>query len=134
MIRRLHHVGVAVRSLEAAAKAYEALGLTVEKVETVASEQVRVAFIPVGETHIELLEPTGPASPVARFLEKRGEGVHHLCFAVDDVEKAMADARDAGLALLDETPRTGAGGSRVCFIHPKSTGGVLVELWQADDA
>lgn len=134
MITRLHHVGVAVRSVDEAAKAYEALGLTVEKVETVETEQVRVAFIPVGETHIELLEPTGPGSPVARFLEKRGEGVHHLCFAVDDVGQAMADARAAGLSLLDETPRTGAGGARVCFIHPRSMGGVLVELWQDRDA
>lgn len=134
MIRGLHHVGVAVRSLEEAARAYEALGLTVARVETVEGEQVRVAFIAVGETHIELLEPTGPTSPVARFLEKRGEGVHHLCFAVDDIARTMARAREAGLVLLDETPRTGAGGSRVCFIHPKSTGGVLVELWQDDHA
>lgn len=134
MIRGLHHVGVAVRSLEEAARAYEALGLTVARVETVEGEQVRVAFIAVGETHIELLEPTGPTSPVARFLEKRGEGVHHLCFAVDDIARTMARAREAGLVLLDETPRTGAGGARVCFIHPKSTGGVLVELWQDDHA
>lgn len=130
----LHHVGIAVHNLEEAAGAYRALGLSVEKVETVESEQVRVAFIPVGGTHIELLEPTGASSPVARFLEKRGPGVHHLCFLVDDVAQAMAQARAAGLVLLDETPRVGAGGSRVCFIHPKSTGGVLLELWQDDHA
>ncbi|MFZ5805317.1 MAG: methylmalonyl-CoA epimerase [Acidobacteriota bacterium] len=130
----LHHVGIAVHNLEEAAGAYRALGLSVEKVETVESEQVRVAFIPVGDTHIELLEPTGASSPVARFLEKRGPGVHHLCFVVDDVAQAMAQARAAGLLLLDETPRVGAGGSRVCFIHPKSTGGVLLELWQDDHA
>lgn len=134
VIYGLHHVGVAVHNLEEAASAYRALGLTVEKVETVESEQVRVAFLPVGETHIELLEPTSATSPVARFLEKRGSGVHHLCFLVDDVEKAMAQARASGLVLLDETPRVGAGGSRVCFIHPKSVGGVLVELWQDDHA
>lgn len=130
----LHHVGIAVHNLEEAAGAYLALGLSVEKVETVESEQVRVAFIPVGDTHIELLEPTAASSPVARFLEKRGPGVHHLCFVVDDVAQAMAQARAAGLLLLDETPRVGAGGSRVCFIHPKSTGGVLLELWQDDHA
>lgn len=130
----LHHVGIAVHNLEEAAGAYRALGLSVEKVETVESEQVRVAFIPVGDTHIELLEPTAASSPVARFLEKRGPGVHHLCFVVDDVAQAMAQARAAGLLLLDETPRVGAGGSRVCFIHPKSTGGVLLELWQDDHA
>ncbi|MEW5876792.1 methylmalonyl-CoA epimerase [Thermoanaerobaculum aquaticum] len=130
----LHHVGIAVHNLDEAAGAYRALGLSVEKVETVEGEQVRVAFIPVGDTHIELLEPTGASSPVARFLEKRGPGVHHLCFVVDDVAQAMAQARAAGLLLLDETPRVGAGGSRVCFIHPKSTGGVLLELWQDDHA
>jgi methylmalonyl-CoA/ethylmalonyl-CoA epimerase len=130
----LHHVGIAVHNLDEAAGAYRALGLSVEKVETVEGVQVRVAFIPVGDTHIELLEPTGASSPVARFLEKRGPGVHHLCFVVDDVAQAMAQARAAGLLLLDETPRVGAGGSRVCFIHPKSTGGVLLELWQDDHA
>lgn len=134
VIRGLHHVGVAVHNLEEAVRAYRALGLSVEKVETVESEQVRVAFLPVGETHIELLEPTSPTSPVARFLEKRGAGVHHLCFVVDDLAQAMAQARASGLLLLDETPRVGAGGSRVCFIHPKSVGGVLVELWQDDHA
>lgn len=130
----LHHVGIAVANLDEAAEAYRALGLLVEKVETVESEQVRVAFIPVGDTHIELLEPTGAGSPVAKFLQKRGPGVHHLCFLVDNVQHAMAQARAAGLVLLDETPRVGAGGSRVCFIHPKSTGGVLLELWQDDHA
>ncbi len=134
MIRGLHHVGIAVQNLEKATQAYQALGLVVEKVETVASEQVRVAFLPVGETHIELLEPTTPTSPVARFLEKRGPGVHHLCFLVDDVGEAMAAAKGSGLVLLSESPRVGAGGSRVCFIHPKSVGGVLVELWQDDHA
>lgn len=134
VIRGLHHVGIAVHNLEEAAKAYRALGLAVEKVETVESEEVRVAFIPLGETHLELLEPTDPSSPVARFLEKRGPGVHHLCFLVDDLMHAMAQAKASGLVLLDETPRVGAGGSRVCFIHPKSAGGVLVELWQDDHA
>ncbi|MGC8916468.1 MAG: methylmalonyl-CoA epimerase [Thermoanaerobaculum sp.] len=134
MIRYLHHVGVAVGNLEEAAKAYQALGLSVTKVETVPSEEVRVAFIPVGETHIELLEPTSPHSPIARFLEKRGPGVHHLCLAVGDLAHLMDRARAGGLKLLDETPRVGASGSRVCFIHPKSVGGVLVELWQDDHA
>lgn len=134
VIYGLHHVGIAVHNLEEAAEAYRALGLAVAKVETVESEKVRVAFLPVGETHIELLEPTDPSSPVARFLEKRGSGVHHLCFLVDDLGHAMEQAKASGLVLLDETPRVGAGGSRVCFIHPKSTGGVLLELWQDDHA
>ena len=127
---KLHHIGVAVANLEEAIRAYRALGLAVEKVEEVPSEKVRVAFLPVGEAHLELLEPTDPASPVARFLEKRGPGLHHLCFAVQDIGKALASAQAAGLAPLDPAPRPGAGGAQVCFFHPKSTGGVLVELWQ----
>jgi len=134
MVSKLHHIGVAVANLEEAIRAYRALGLAVEKVEEVESEKVRVAFLPVGETHLELLEPTDPASPVARFLEKRGPGLHHLCFAVQDIHKAMASAKAAGLAPLDQAPRPGAGGAQVCFFHPKSTGGVLVELWQDRDA
>jgi len=129
-VTKLHHIGVAVANLEEAIRAYRALGLAVEKVEEVPSEMVRVAFLPVGEAHLELLEPTDPASPVARFLEKRGPGLHHLCFAVQDIGKAVAAAQAAGLAPLDAAPRPGAGGSQVCFFHPKSTGGVLVELWQ----
>jgi methylmalonyl-CoA/ethylmalonyl-CoA epimerase len=129
-VTKLHHIGVAVANLEEAIRAYRALGLAVEKVEAVPSEMVRVAFLPVGEAHLELLEPTDPASPVARFLEKRGPGLHHLCFAVQDIGKALASAQAAGLAPLDGAPRPGAGGSQVCFFHPKSTGGVLVELWQ----
>lgn len=109
---------------------YEALGLELSGEETVAEQKVRVAFLPVEGSRIELLEPTAPDSPIAGFLEKRGEGLHHLCFRVDDIVAAMARLRAQGLALLSAEPQTGAHGARVCFIHPKSTGGVLIELWE----
>jgi methylmalonyl-CoA/ethylmalonyl-CoA epimerase len=126
---RLNHVGIAVRSLEEALAPYrDALGLQVSQIEEVVSEQVKVAFLPAGDTRIELLEPTGDASAIARFLSRRGEGVHHLCFEVDDIEAALARLRAAGVQLIDETPRPGAGGCRVAFVHPRGMAGVLVEL------
>lgn len=126
---RLDHIGIAVRQLEDAVRPYtDGLGLQLEGVEEVTTESVRVAFLTLGESHIELLEPLGGQSPVAGFLEKRGEGVHHLAVAVPDIRLAMDRARRAGLRLLSEEPKPGAGGSKVCFVHPKDFGGVLVEL------
>jgi methylmalonyl-CoA epimerase len=126
---RLNHVGIAVRSLEEALAPYrDGLGLQVAEIEEVASEQVKVAFLPVGDTRIELLEPTGDDSAIARFLSRRGEGIHHLCVEVDDIEAALERLRRAGVPLVDETPRPGAGGCRVAFVHPKGMAGVLVEL------
>jgi len=126
---RLNHVGVAVRSLEQALAPYrDGLGLALQEIEEVASEQVRVAFLPAGETRIKLLEPTGSESPIARFLEKRGEGVHHLCFEVEDLEAALERMRASGVPLIDQKPRSGAGGCRVAFVHPRGMAGVLVEL------
>ena len=126
---RLDHVGVAVRSLEQALAPYrDGLGLAVQEIEEVATEQVRVAFLPAGDTRIELLEPTSAESTIARFLDRRGEGIHHLCFQVDDIEAALTRLRAAGVRLVDEVPRRGAGGCRVAFVHPKGMGGVLVEL------
>lgn len=133
-MKRVHHIGVAVANLEQAIEGYKALGLRVEKVEKVASEGVRVAFLPVGETFIELLEPLDPESPVARFVAKRGPGLHHICLEVADLEAAMAQARQGGLHLVGEAPRRGAQGSKVCFVHPGSLSGVLVELWQDNHA
>jgi methylmalonyl-CoA/ethylmalonyl-CoA epimerase len=129
-VRVLDHIGIAVRSLDERRNVYEALGLELSGEETVAEQKVRVAFLPVEGSRIELLEPTAPDSPIAGFLEKRGEGLHHLCFRVDDIVAAMARLRAQGLALLSAEPQTGAHGARVCFIHPKSTGGVLIELWE----
>jgi len=118
-----------VPDLAAAASAWEALGFTLEATHDVPTEQVRTAFLPVGESHLELLEPTDPGSVIARFLEKRA-GLHHVCVLVDDLEAALAAMKAKGIALVDEVPRTGAGGCRVAFVHPKATGGVLLELKQ----
>ncbi len=124
---RIDHLGIAVKSLSEATRAWEALGFRVEGVHEVPSEKVRTAFLPIGDSQLELLEPTDPSSVIARFLEKRS-GLHHVCFLVDDIEAALAQLKARGVPLLDETPRTGAGGCRVAFVHPKGAGGVLVEL------
>jgi len=128
-ILKIDHLGIAVPDLAAAASAWEALGFTLEATHDVPTEQVRTAFLPVGESHLELLEPTDPGSVIARFLEKRA-GLHHVCVLVDDLEAALAAMKAKGIALVDEVPRTGAGGCRVAFVHPKATGGVLLELKQ----
>ena len=129
-MRTIDHIGIAVRSLDERRKLYEALGLELSGEETVAEQKVRVAFLPVEGTRIELLEPTAPDSPIAGFIEKRGEGLHHLCLEVDDVAVAMERLRALGFNLLSNEPQKGAHGARVCFIHPKSAGGVLIELSQ----
>lgn len=128
MIDGIDHIGVAVRSIEEARRIYEAMGLEVEEIEEVPSEGVRVAMIPCGGTRIELLEPTREDSPIAKFLERRGPGLHHLCLGTDDVRADDAALRSGGYRLLRDEPSPGAGGSLVQFIHPKSGGGVLLEL------
>jgi methylmalonyl-CoA/ethylmalonyl-CoA epimerase len=128
MIGKIAHVGIAVRSIAEARGLYEALGLHVEAIEEVAAEGVRVALIPCGESLLELLEPLGPDSPIARFLEQRGPGIHHLCLASDDLRADDARLRAAGVRLLRPEPTRGAGGCWVQFVHPKSAGGVLLEL------
>jgi methylmalonyl-CoA epimerase len=130
MILKIDHLGIAVKDMAEARRAYEALGFIIEAEHDVPSEKVKTAFIPVGESHLELLEPTEPSSVIAKFLEKRS-GLHHICVLVDDIEKTMAEMKAAGAQLLDEVPRIGAGGCRVAFIHPKSAAGVLLELKQA---
>ncbi len=130
MIRAVGHIGIAVRSIEERLALFRTLGLRVERSEDVPSEKVRVAFLPVGETRVELLEPTAPDSPVARFIEKRGEGLHHICFEVEDIRTTMGELAALGFELLSREPRPGAHGSLVCFLHPGSAGGVLIELCQ----
>jgi methylmalonyl-CoA/ethylmalonyl-CoA epimerase len=132
MIGRIDHIGIAVRSIEEGRKLYEALGLTVEHVEDVPDEGVRVAMMRCGESRIELLEPLSDDSVVAKFLEKRGPGVHHLCLASDDLKADDARLREAGIEPMRPEPTRGAGGCWVQFVHPKSTGGVLVELSEED--
>ncbi len=129
---QINHLGIAVQDLEATAKIYQAMGLTVEKIIDVPEQQVRVAVIPIGESTIELVQPTSPDSAVARFLEKRGEGLHHLALQVDDVQASLDELKDQGFRLINETPRDGAEG-RIAFLHPKSTGRVLTELIETAD-
>lgn len=123
----LDHIGIAVRSLETA-KIYEALGLAVEHVETVETQRVRTAFLSVGDANIELLEPVGADSTVAKFIEKRGEGIHHICFRVDDIASHLERLKAQGYRLINEAPVPGAHGCRVAFLHPSAGNGVLIEL------
>jgi methylmalonyl-CoA epimerase len=128
----LDHIGVAVRGLAEALQFYrDALGLEVSATIDVPTEQVRAVFVPVGSASIELLEATSPESPIAKSIERRGEGLHHVTLAVDDLQAALAQLKGRGVRLIDQTPRSGAHGSRVAFVHPSSTGGVLVELKEA---
>src|SRR6185295_10227231 len=129
-VLKIDHLGIAVKDAGEASRTWEALGFRVEATHEVPSERVKTVFLPVGESHLELLEPTAPDSPIAKFLEKRS-GLHHVCVLVDDIEAAMAELKAKGIRLLDETPRVGAGGCRVAFIHPHSAAGVLLELKEA---
>jgi methylmalonyl-CoA/ethylmalonyl-CoA epimerase len=124
---RLDHIGIAVRSLDAA-KVYQTLGLAVGHVETVESQKVKTAFLEVGDAHLELLEPTGPDSPVAKFIEKRGEGIHHICLRVENIEAHLEKLKAEGYRLINETAVPGAHGCRVAFLHPAAGNGVLIEL------
>ncbi|MBI3998412.1 MAG: methylmalonyl-CoA epimerase [Armatimonadetes bacterium] len=127
--RQMHHIGIAVRSIAQASRFYrEALGLTIGKHEALPHAGVTVAFVETGGVPIELLEPLGPEGPIARFLERRGEGIHHIALAVDDVAFALEQARRAGLTPVDATPRPGAHGTRVAFLHPRDTHGILIEF------
>ncbi len=128
MIRKIDHVGIAVKSLDEAVKTYEALGFEVEEIEEVEEQKVKVAMLPVGESRVELLEATSPDSAIAKFIDSRGEGIHHIAINVENIEEALKKAKEAGLRLIDEKPRIGAGGKKVAFVHPKSTHGVLLEF------
>lgn len=131
MVKRVAHIAIAVPALDAAAKFYtDQLGLELTGRETVASQKVTVGFIPVGESNVELVQPEAPDAPIAGFLEKRGPGLHHICFEVDDIDSLCARLVAAGVRMIDSSPRPGAHGTRVAFIHPSATGGVLIELSQ----
>jgi methylmalonyl-CoA/ethylmalonyl-CoA epimerase len=134
MIGKIDHVGIAVRSIAEARGLYEAMGLHVEAIEEVPHEGVRVAMIVCGESRIELLEPMSDDSPIAKFLAKRGPGIHHLCLGSDDVRGDDARLREKGYEVLRPEPTRGAGGCWVQFVHPKSAGGVLLELSEGDHA
>ncbi|MGI6142931.1 MAG: methylmalonyl-CoA epimerase [bacterium] len=133
-VSKIDHIGIAVKNLEEAVKLYrDFLQLEVTGVEEVPDQRVKVAFIPVGDSEVELLEPTTADSPVEKFIAKRGEGIHHIAFRVDNLEKDLEEAKAAGIRLIDESPRPGAGGARIAFLHPKSSGGVLLELCERSD-
>jgi len=123
----LDHIGIAVKSLDAA-KIYEALGLSIDHIETVATQGVRTAFLSAGDADIELLEPSGPESTVAKFIEKRGEGIHHICLRVDRIEEHLQRLKAEGFRLINDAPVPGAHGCRVAFLHPAAGNGVLIEL------
>lgn len=131
MITKIDHLGVAVKSLDAAIPYYEdVLGLKCEGREEVESQKVRTAFFAAGDVHIELLEPTSDESPIAKFIEKNGEGIHHIAFATDDITGQLGQAKEKGTRLIHEVPFAGAGDKLVAFLHPKSTFGVLTEFCQ----
>ena len=126
---KIDHIGIAVRSLSETVKMYEeVIGLTISGYDEVEDQRVRVAMLPVGESRIELLEPTDQQSPIEKFMAKRGEGIHHIAFSVDNIEEALKRFKAAGARLIDETPRQGAHNTRIAFVHPSTTHGVLLEL------
>jgi methylmalonyl-CoA/ethylmalonyl-CoA epimerase len=127
-VLRISHLGVAVTSLAEGGAFWELLGLPEEHREVVESQKVATSFRPAGESHVELLEPTSPESPIAKFLEKKGPGIHHLCLDVADIDATLAELKAAGVKLIHETPFDGAHGCRVAFVHPSATGGILLEL------
>ena len=127
-VKRIDHVGVAVKDCAKAASAYSLLGLKVHQTEEIPERALKVAMLPVGGSEIELLEPTSADGTVAKFLEKRGQGIHHLALTVENLDEAVKELLDAGVRMIDQTPRPGAGGTRVAFVHPEATHGVLIEL------
>ena len=129
-LKRVDHVGIAVKDLDEAVKFYESLGFKASGYEVVAEQKVKVAFLPCGDSELELLESTEPDGPIARFIEKNGPGIQHIAIRVDDIDKALEELKEKGVRLIDQTPRYGAGNARIAFVHPKATGGVLLELTQ----
>jgi methylmalonyl-CoA/ethylmalonyl-CoA epimerase len=133
-IKKIDHVGIAVKDLTRAIEFYEGLlGLKVTGTEVVEEQKVKVAFLPTGDSEVELLESTTPDGPIARFIEKNGEGIQHIAFRVDNLEQVLEELKAKGVRLIDEKPRRGAGGARIAFLHPKSTFGTLVELCERED-
>ncbi|RLI04587.1 methylmalonyl-CoA epimerase [Candidatus Bathyarchaeota archaeon] len=133
MIKKISHIGIAVKNLDEAIKLYqEVFGLKVENIEVVEEQKVRIAFIPIGESRIELLESTDPEGPIAKFIENRGEGIQHIAFETDNVENELTKLKEKGLRLIDEKPRRGARNAKIAFIHPKSIHGVLLELCEEE--
>ena len=134
MIKKIDHVGIAVKSIEKASELFSnILGLKVAGEEVVEEQKVKVAFLPLGDSELELLESTSPDGPIARFIEKKGEGIQHIAFRVDNLEKVVEKLKEEGVRLIDEKPRYGAGGAKIAFLHPKSTNGILIELSERNE-
>jgi len=132
-IKHIDHIGIAVKSIEQAGKFYtDVLGLNIQEIETVAEQKVNVAFIPITDSEVELLESVEPDGPVATYIKGRGEGVQHIAFRVDDINQCLEELKAKGVRLIDQAPRDGAGGAKIAFIHPKETNGVLVEICERD--
>ncbi|MEE4112516.1 MAG: methylmalonyl-CoA epimerase [Desulfobacteraceae bacterium] len=132
-ILKIDHLGIAVNSIDDGKDFWSGiLGLEFEGAETVAEQKVTTAFFPVGESEVELLESTAPDGPVAKYIEKRGQGIQHVAFRVENIDEALAELKEKGVQLIDQQPRIGAGGAKIAFLHPKATNGVLVELCQRD--
>lgn len=133
MFKKIDHAGIAVKNLGEAIKIWEGLGLKVDEIEEVPDQKVRTAIIHIGESRIELLEPTAEDSPIAKFIAKRGEGIHHIALGVNDIEKHLEELKEKGYRLIDEKPRIGAGGAKIAFVHPKAVTGVLLELCEREE-
>jgi methylmalonyl-CoA/ethylmalonyl-CoA epimerase len=132
-VKHIDHIGVAVKDIGQAGKFYtDILGIKLQEEEVVADQKVRVAFLPITDSEIELLQSTDPDGPVAKFIEKKGEGIQHIAFRVENIDQALAEMKAKGIKMIDEKPRIGAGGAKIAFVHPKETNGVLVEICQRD--
>ena len=133
-IEKIDHLGIAVNSIDSGKEFWQdVMGLELEGTETVEEQKVTTGFFPVGESEVELLESTSPDGPVAKYIEKKGQGLQHIAFRVSNIDEALAELKEKGVKLIDQEPRNGAGGARIAFLHPKATGGILVELCQRDN-
>ncbi len=133
MVTKIDHIGIAVKDLKEALKFYEdVLGIKLEGTEVIEDQKVKTAFLPIGDTEIELLESTEEGGPIDKFIEKRGEGIQHIAYRVENIEKAIEKMKKNGIRMIDEKPRYGAGGAKIAFAHPKSTFGVLIEVCERD--
>ena len=134
MIKKIDHIGIAVTSIEKTSEFFsKILGLKVTGEELIEEQKVKVAFLPLGDSELELLESTSPDGPIARFIEKKGEGIQHIAFQVDNLEKGLKKLKKEGISLINESPRYGAGGAKIAFLHPKSTNGMLIELSERNE-
>jgi len=134
MVKKIDHIGIAVKSIEEAKHLFEnMLNLKIIGEEIIEEQKVKVAFIPLGDSELELLESTLPDGPIARFIEKKGEGIQHIAFKVDNLERILSELKEKGIRLIDEKPRYGAGGAKIAFLHPKSTNGILIELCERNE-